>query len=126
LKKKTNLKIVITTKDLIGPKDISEIEKNKVVRKELSVAVTFELNPENGKEAGASWEASIGGPSGKAPACQCRRQKRHGFDFWVGTIPWRRKWQPTPVFWLGESCGQRSLVGNSPQGLKELDTTEAT
>ena len=39
-------------------------------------------------------------------------------------IPWRRKWQPTPVFLPGESHGQRSLVGYSPQGRKESDTTE--
>ena len=37
--------------------------------------------------------------------------------------PWRRKWQPTALFLLGESHGQRSLVGYSPQGHKELDTT---
>ena len=43
---------------------------------------------------------------------------------WVGKIPWRRKWQPTPVFWPGESHGWRSLVGYSPQGCKEFDTTE--
>ena len=41
-------------------------------------------------------------------------------------IPWRRKWQPIPVFLPGESHGQRRLVGYSPWGLKELDTTEAT
>ncbi|KAB0347365.1 hypothetical protein FD754_012222 [Muntiacus muntjak] len=48
----------------------------------------------------------------------------HGFDSWVGKIPWRRAWQPTPVFLPGESHGQRSLEGCSPWGLKELDTTE--
>ena len=37
----------------------------------------------------------------------------------------RREWQPAPVFLLGESRGQRSLVGYSPCGLKELDLTEA-
>jgi len=37
-----------------------------------------------------------------------------GFDPWVGKIPWRRKWQPTPVFLLGELHGQRSLAGYSP------------
>ena len=42
----------------------------------------------------------------------------------VGRIPWRRKWQPTLVFLPGESHGQRSLVGYSPQGRKESDTTE--
>ena len=35
-------------------------------------------------------------------------------DFWIGKIPWRRKWQPTEVFLSGESHGQRSLVGYSP------------
>ena len=49
--------------------------------------------------------------SGKEPACQCRR---HRFDSWVWKIPWRRKWQPTPVFLPGESHGQKSLVGYSP------------
>ena len=44
----------------------------------------------------------------------------------VGKIPWRRKWQPTPVFLPGESHGRRSLVVYSPQGCKELDMTEAT
>ena len=38
--------------------------------------------------------------------------------------PWRRKWQPTPVLLPGESHGGRSLVGYSPWGCKELDTTE--
>ena len=37
---------------------------------------------------------------------------------------WRRKWQPTPVFLPGESHGRRSMVGYSPRGRKELDTTE--
>ena len=40
-------------------------------------------------------------------------------------IPWRRKWQATPVFLPGESHGQRSLVGYSPWGCKELDRTES-
>ena len=44
----------------------------------------------------------------------------------VRKIPWRRKWQPTPVFLPGKSHGQRSLVGYSPWGHKELDTTEQT
>ena len=38
--------------------------------------------------------------------------------------PWRRKWQPTPVFLPGEFHGQRSLVGYCPWGRKESDTTE--
>ena len=53
--------------------------------------------------------------SGKEPACQC---KRYGFNPWVGKIPLRRNWQPTPVFLPGESYGQRSLAGYSPWGRK--------
>ena len=39
-------------------------------------------------------------------------------------FPWRRKWQPTPVFLPGESHGQRRLAADSPWGRKESDTTE--
>ena len=46
------------------------------------------------------------------------------FNPWVGKTPGRRKWQPTPVFLPRESHGQRSLVGNSPRGHKESDTTK--
>ena len=62
---------------------------------------------------------------GKESACQC---KRCGFDPWVGKIPWRRKWQPTPVFLPGKSHGQRSLAGyvhgvtKSQTRLKQLST----
>ena len=54
-----------------------------------------------------------GGASGKELAFQCRRHKRHGFNPWVGKIPWRRAWQPNPVFLPGESHRQRSLAGDS-------------
>ena len=50
--------------------------------------------------------------------------RRPGFDPWVGKIPWRRKWQFTPVLLPGKSHGQRSLVGYRPWGRKESDTTE--
>ena len=66
-----------------------------------------------------------GGPSGKEPACQQRRHRRHEFDPWAWKVPWRRAWQPTPVFLPGESHGQRSLEGYSPQGCKDLNMTEA-
>ena len=49
-----------------------------------------------------------------------------GLDPWVGKIPWRRAWQPTPVFLPGESHRQRSLVGYGPVDHKESDMTEAT
>ena len=48
--------------------------------------------------------------SGKKSACQYRSHRRCGWDPWVRKVPRRRKWQPTPVFLLGESHGQRSLV----------------
>ena len=54
----------------------------------------------------------------------CLQCRRPGFDPWDGTIPWRRAWQPTPVFLPGESQGQRSLADCSPRGCKESDTTE--
>ena len=51
---------------------------------------------------------------------------RHGFSLWVGKIPWRRAWQPTPVFLPGESHGWKSLVGYGPYNHKELVMTEVT
>ena len=42
------------------------------------------------------------------------QRRRPGFDSWVGKSPWRREWQPTPVFLPGEFHPQRSLVGYSP------------
>ena len=55
----------------------------------------------------------------------CLRRRRLRFDSWAGKIPWSRKWQPgTPVFLPGELHGQRSLVGYSPRGHRESDTTE--
>ena len=62
----------------------------------------------------------------KNPPANAGRHKRHGFDPWVRKIPWRRARQPIPVFLPGESHGLRSLVGYSPWGRKESDTTEAT
>ena len=56
-----------------------------------------------------------GGASGKEPACQCRRLKRCRFDPRVRKIPWRRAWQPTPVFlprkspWTEEPGGLQSI-----------------
>ena len=66
---------------------------------------------------------NLGFPGGAVvKTCQCGRHKRCRFDPWVGKIPWRRKWQPTPVFLPGKSNGQRSLAGYSPWGYKESDT----
>ena len=51
---------------------------------------------------------------------------RHGFSPWIGKVPRRKAWEPTPVFLPGESHGQRSLIGYSPWGHTESDLTEAT
>ena len=64
------------------------------------------------------------GASGKEPACQCGGCKRCSFDPWVRNIPWRRKWQSTPVFLPGEFHGQRSLASYSPWARKESDMNE--
>ena len=53
--------------------------------------------------------------SGKEFTCQCRR---YGLDPWVRKIPWRKKWQHTPIFLPGKSHGQRSLAGYNPSGHK--------
>ena len=57
--------------------------------------------------------------SGGEPAYQCWRCRSCGFYPWVGTIPWRRKWQPTPVLLPVKTHGQRSLVYYSPWGCEE-------
>ena len=67
-----------------------------------------------------------GGSDGKESACQCRRCRRCGFDPWVGKIPWRRKWQPSPVSLPEKSHGQRSLAGYSPWSLKRVRHNLAT
>ena len=54
------------------------------------------------------------------------KKQENRFKPWVRKVPWRRAWQSTPVFLPGESYGQSSLAGYSPQGGKELDTTEVT
>ena len=64
------------------------------------------------------------GLSGKESSCHSRKL---GFDPWIRKIPWRRKWQPTAVFLLGKSCGQRSLVGYIPwshRGGHDLETKQ--
>ena len=63
-----------------------------------------------------------GFPGDKVSTCQCRRHKRCRFYPWVRKIPWktpwRRAWQPTPVFLPEESHGRRSLAGYSPWGCR--------
>ena len=80
----------------------------------------------NGKEYGNEYTYIWlpGWHSGKESDCQCRRRKRQQFDPWVRKIPWRRKWQPTPIFLPGKFHRLRSLAGYSPWGHKESDITE--
>ena len=61
-----------------------------------------------------------GGASGKEPACQCGRQKRHAFDPWVRKIPWERAWQPTPVFLPGESPWTEEPGGLQSMGSRRV------
>ena len=60
-----------------------------------------------------------GGSDSKESACSVGDP---GSVSGLGRFPWRREWQPTPVFLPGESRGQRSLAGYSPWGHKESDT----
>ena len=62
-----------------------------------------------------------GGSDGKSVCLLCGRPH---FNPWVGKIPWRRKWQPTPVFLPGKFHGRRSLIGYNRWGCKESVTTE--
>ena len=64
------------------------------------------------------------GANGKGSACNARDAGRRGFDPWVRKIPWKRAWQPTPVFLPKKFHGQRSLEGYSPWICKESDMTE--
>ena len=59
----------------------------------------------------------------KEPACHCKRCKRHEFDPWVGKIPWRRAWQPTPGFLPGKSMDRGAWRAAVHWGRKELDST---
>ena len=58
----------------------------------------------NYKDPNYKW-GSPGGTNDKEPSCQFRGHKSCGFDPWVGKSPWRRAWQPSPVFLSGESYG---------------------
>ena len=67
------------------------------------------------------WASQVAQWVKNPPAMQETQVQSHGLG-----IPWRRSWQPTPVFLPGESYGQWSLTNYSSQGCKELDLTEMT
>ena len=62
----------------------------------------------------------MGFPDGSAVKNLPAKCRWCGLDPWVGTIPWRKKWQPTPVFLPGKSHGQWCLAGWSPWGHKRV------
>ena len=68
----------------------------------------LEINYNRGEKWLPRWRGS------KDSTCQCKRHRRHKFYPWIRKIPWRRKWQPTPVFLLEKFHKQRSLMGYSP------------
>ena len=61
-----------------------------------------------------------GSASGKEPTSQCRSQKRHRYNPWVWKTPWKRKWQPTPVFLPGKFHRQKSLADYGPWGHSQI------
>ena len=72
----------------------------------------------------STWSLFTGLPrwhSGKESSCKCRRCRFHA---WFRKILWRRKWQPTPIFFPGKFSGERSLSGYNPWGCKESDVPE--
>ena len=69
-------------------------------------------------QLGFPWWLSSKESAYDAEDAECPR-----FDPWIGKIPWRGKWQPTPVFLSGKSHGQRSLAGLQFMGSQESDTT---
>ena len=71
----------------------------------------------------SSFKGFPDGSAGKEFACNAG-DRRHGFSPWVGKIPWRRKWQPTPVYLPGESLWTEKPGELRPQGCKESDMTE--
>ena len=85
------------------------------------IAGDAEAHPESPCRLTKATHSFPGGSGGKESACNAGRPR---FDPWFGKIPWRRKWQPTPVVLPGKSHGRRSLVGYSPWGGKDSDTTE--
>ena len=82
------------------------------------------MTQHEGRKAADSVDGEIGGECGSDSKVVCLQCERPRFNLWGGKIPWRREWQPTPVFLPGEFYGQRSLAGYSLCGCKKFNTTE--
>jgi len=131
------LKIIIFSSDLsleLSPHvshctlstDASQVPRNECLKSKpifFTPFLTF-ICPGKWPYYSASWAPRWF--SGKESTCQCRRRKRHGSNPWIGKIPWRRKWQPTLVFFHGRSNRQRSLAGYNPWGCKRVRHDWAT
>ena len=94
--------------------------QDSISRRLSCLSLPGDLHPDPGMPG--SQVATVLGRIGLPWWCRgqsvCLQYGRTGFDLWIGKIPWRRKWQPTPVFLPGESHGWRSLVGYSPRVAK--------
>jgi len=98
---------------------IKEGRKREKMKKKKKTNTTTSQNKELTPRWGLPWWLS-----GKESTCQCKRHSRCRLDSWIRKIPWRRKWQPTPLFLPGKSQGQRRLEDYSPPGCKESGMTE--
>ena len=110
-----------------------KVAKNQAQLRAIHLRVSFDFTGLGGIYA-ADYNWSVPGQcvqvrglprwrSSEESACQCGRC---GLAPWIRKIPWRRKWQPTPVFLPGKSHGQRSLAGHSLWGCRALDTAKPT
>ena len=72
------------------------------------------------KHVGMKEKGFPGGASGKEPACECRRHKRHRFDPWVEKIPWRRAWQMYSGIFAWKIPRTKALGGLKSIGLQKV------
>ena len=79
-----------------------------------------------GKIIAMNFANIYGGTGNKEPDCQCRRRERCSFDLWVRKIPWRRAWQPNPVFLPGEPLWTEEPGGLQSMGLQRIRHDRAT
>ena len=110
------------------------VAKLRLLCKHLTLIEIKRYKKENRKEGcslslqrsqrSRQWKAIQAGSAGEESACPCQRRRRLGFSAWVGKTSGRSKQQLAPGFLPGKLQGQRSLVGSSPWGRKESDTSE--
>ena len=113
-----------------GRKEVDMVEGMNNNRYRLALS-SRDTEQRQGKDKDNTYEVIIRGGlprwcNSKESAYQCRRYTQCGFEPWVGKIPWSKKWQPTPILLPEKFHGQRSLLGYSLWGCKEVDITELT